>query len=80
METLLSRNSATSVDHNESCGKQGCSQTWKLYHLTWNSRLVLLLTRGGVFILGVAILIAGGVLSQQTLSLPYGNSTQCGDE
>ena len=78
VETLLPQVSAN--DRNESCEKSNCSQTLKCcqLHVSWNSRLFLFLTRGGLFILGVAILVAGGVLSQQTPSLSYyGNSTDC---
>ena len=75
VETLLPQHSAMSLGCSESCES---SQTLKQCHLSWNSHLVLFLTRGGLFILGVIILIAGGVLSQQTPSLShYGNSTDC---
>ena len=89
VETLLSlpQDSAkTAVTRNS---KKSCfvrstksSQTLKccrLLHVSWNSRLVLFLTRGGLFVFGVIILIIGGVLSQHTpsTSYQYQNSTDC---
>lgn len=78
VETLLPQDSAN--DCIESCEKSKWSQILNCcqLHVSWNSRLFLFLTRGGLFIFGAVILIAGGVLSQQTLSLSYyGNSTDC---
>ena len=54
------------------------SQTLKCcqLHVVWNSCLVLFLTRGGLPIFCVVILVIGGVLSQHILSLShYENST-----
>ena len=65
---------------NESCSCKNSKR--QKCPLSWNSRLVLFLTRGGSLAIGVAILIAGGVLSQQTPSLVssyYENSTDCHD-
>jgi hypothetical protein len=69
------------MDSSETCAEQDkFSETPKCcqLHVLWNSRLVLFLTRGGSLILCVVILVIGGLLSQQTLSLShYGNSTDC---
>ena len=82
VETLLPQDSTETVTMNrkEFCFvRSKASRTLKccqLLHVSWNSRLVLFLTRGGLFIFGVVILIAGGVLSQHTPSTSYyGNST-----
>ena len=75
IEALLPQDSTSSVSGKEN-GKT--SLTLQRCRLSWNSYLVLFLTRGGVLVFGVVILIAGGVLSQHSLS-QYDNSTDCYD-
>ena len=87
VETLLPQDSTETAVTVTMNSKEFCfvrseaSRTLKccqLLHVSWNSRLALFLTRGGLFIFGVVILIAGGVLSQHTPSTSYyGNSTDC---